>query len=300
MRALEAIVQAPVRQDVELFRHILDALPYPIFWKGRDLRYLGCNVAFARISGRVHPDAVVGLSDYELPWRKEDSDFYRACDQQVMESAQTLAECEEPVRGSEGVRRWTQTSKVPLRDDRGFVFGVLGLLVDVTQQRETQAHLQVALTAGEAANRMLKAQVAERELMQRALALSEMRLRTAVRGTQMTLFGLDAAGVFTFSDGGALSTLGHEPGWLVGHSIFDVFPDHPEILAQTRRALAGESFTGYISFDRIHYETRYAPIFDEAGTLTGVTGLAVDVSERVRYQEVLEAELERTRNQLLQ
>ncbi|AKJ07389.1 PAS domain S-box-containing protein [Archangium gephyra] len=300
MRALEAIVQAPVRQEAELFRHILDALPYPIFWKGRDLRYLGCNLAFARIAGHADPGAVVGLSDHELPWRKEDVDFYRACDKQVMESGQPLPECEEPVRDSDGARRWTQTSKVPLRDERGFVFGVLGILIDVTEQRETQERLQVALTAGEAANRMLKAQVVERESMQRALDLSELRLRTAVRGAQMTLWGLDAAGIFTFSDGGALVTLGFEPGWLVGHSIFDVYAGHPEILAQTRRALAGESFTGYISFEGIHYETRYSPVFDEAGTLTGVTGLALDVTERVRYHEMLEAELERTRNQLLQ
>jgi PAS domain S-box-containing protein len=300
MRALEAVIQAPVRQEAELFRHILDALPYPIFWKGRDLRYLGCNLAFARIAGCVDPNAVVGLSDYELPWRKEDSDFYRACDKQVLESGQPLPECEEPVRGSDGVQRWTQTSKVPLRDERGLVFGVLGILIDVTEQRETQERLQVALTAGEAANRMLKAQVSERESMQRALDLSEMRLRTAVRGAQMTIWGLDAAGIFTFSDGGALVTLGFEPGWLVGHSIFNIYAGHPEILAQARRALTGEAFTGYISFEGIHYETRYSPMFDEAGTLTGVTGIALDVTERVRYHEMLEAELERTRNQLLQ
>ncbi|MFE8602380.1 PAS domain-containing sensor histidine kinase [Archangium violaceum] len=300
MRALEAIIHAPVQQDAELFRNILDALPYPIFWKGRDLHYLGCNAAFARITGRADPDAVVGLSDYELPWRKEDADFYRACDQQVMESEQPLSECEETVRGSDGVARWTQTSKVPLRNERGFVFGVLGILVDVTERRETQERLQVALTAGEAANRMLKAQVAERELMQRALELSEMRLRTAVRGAQMTIWGWDAKGIFTFSDGGSLVTLGLEPGWLVGHSIFDVYAGHREILSQARRALAGESFTGYITFEGIHYETRYAPMFDETGALTGVTGLALDVTERVRYHEMLEAELERTRKQLLQ
>jgi PAS domain S-box-containing protein len=300
MRAREAVVQAAVRQEAELFRHILDALPYPIFWKGRDLHYLGCNAAFARITGHGAPGGVVGLTDYELPWRKEDSDFYRACDKQVMESGQALSECEEPVRGSDGQQRWTQTSKVPLRDERGAVFGVLGILIDVTDRREAQERFQVALTAGEAANRMLKAQVAERETMQRALALSELRLRTAVRGVQMTLWGLDAAGTFTFSDGGALASLGLEPGWLVGHSIFDIFASHPDIIEQARRALAGETFTGYITLEGIHYETRYSPVFDEAGTLTGVTGLALDVTERVRYHETLEAELERTRNQLLQ
>ncbi|MCY1081862.1 PAS domain-containing sensor histidine kinase [Archangium lansingense] len=300
MRAREAFVQAPVQEEAALFRRILDALPYPIFWKGRDLRYLGCNAAFASITGLASPDVVVGLTDYELPWRKEDADFYRACDQQVLQSGQPLPECEEPVRGSDGQQRWTQTSKVPLRDGEGAICGVLGILIDVTERREAQAQFQVALTAGEAANRMLRAQVAERETVQRALALSEMRLRTAIRGAQMTLWSLDTQGIITFSDGGALAPLGLEPGWLVGHSIFELYADQPDILAQTRRALSGESFTSHISFDGIHYETRFSPVFDESGTLTGAMGLAQDVTERVRYREMLEAELERTRNQLLQ
>ncbi len=46
-----------MRQEAALPRRILDALPYPIFWKGRDLRYLGCDAAFARLTGLEHPDA---------------------------------------------------------------------------------------------------------------------------------------------------------------------------------------------------------------------------------------------------
>lgn len=300
MRGRELSVQAPVRQEADLFRRLLDALPYPIFWKGRDLRYLGCNVAFARMAGRAHPDEVVGLSDYELPWRKEDSDFYRACDRQVMESGEPLSDCEEPIRDGDGRQRWTQTSKVPLRDEHGALFGVLGILVDVTARREAQEQLQVALAAGDAANRLLKAQVAEREGMQRALAASEMRLRTVVRGAQMAIWTLDTAGTFTFQDGGAFGALGLDPDFLAGQSIFEVFGEHPDVPEHARRALAGESTTGYVSFPGFHYETRYTPVYDEAGTLTGAIGIAMDVTERVHYHEMLELELERTRAQLLQ
>jgi PAS domain S-box-containing protein len=300
MRSHEAAVQASVRQEAGLLRRILDALPYPIFWKGRDLRYLGCNVAFARISGLENPDAVVGLTDYALPWRKEDSEFYRACDRQVLETGEPLPECEEPVRGSDGRQRWTQTSKVPLRDEHGAIVGVLGILVDVSARREAQEQLQVAMAASEAANAMLKSQVAEREAMQRALATSELRLRTAVRGAQMVIWALDPRGTFTFADGGGLASLGLSPETLVGSSVFDFYEGMPEITGQARRALAGESFTAYTSVSNLHFETRYTPVFDEAGVLTGAIGIATDVTERVRYHELLEAELEGTRKQLLQ
>lgn len=294
------VVQSVVRREAELLRLVLDALPYPIFWKGKDLRFLGCNVAFARIAGLSHPDAVVGLTDYEMPWRKEDSDFYRACDLDVLESGIPFAECEEPIRGKDGEQRWSQTSKVPLKDAQGNVLGVLGILVDITARREAQEQIQVSIIAGEAANRLLAAQVAEREAMREALATSEMRLRTAVRGAQMNIWALDSSGIFTFSDGGALAQLGLRPGQVVGYSIFDIFAESPAILENARRALKGEAFTCYIEFSGIHYETRYTPVFDEAGTLTGVIGIALDVTERIRYNEMLEAELGRTRGQLLQ
>lgn len=300
MRSRDATTPTSGSQDAELLRRILDALPYPIFWKGKDLRYLGCNVAFARIAGREHPDGVVGLSDYELPWRKEDSDFYRACDRQVLETGEPLPYLEEPIRGSDGRQWWTQTSKVPLRDGAGSIQGVLGLLVDVTARREAQEQLRVAVAASEAVNGMLKAQMVEREAMARALATSELRLRTAVRGAQMIIWALDAQGVFTFSDGGGLAALGLKPGQVVGQSVFDVYRDVPDILANTRRALAGEAFIYDTEVAGIHYETRYTPVYDESGALTGVIGISTDITERVRYHERLEAELERTRGQLLQ
>jgi PAS domain S-box-containing protein len=302
MRSSEAVVQMPVRQepDAELFRCILDALPYPIFWKGAELRYLGCNSAFARVAGLAHPDAVVGLTDYDLPWRKEDSDFYRSCDREVLRTGEPLPEFEEPVRDRDGWQRWTQTRKVPLRDERGGVYGVLGILIDVTGRHEAQEQLQMALAAGAAANRLLKAQVRERESMQRALATSEMRLRTAVRGARMIIWALDAQGTFTFSDGGGLASLGLLPGQLVGLSLFELYRDNPDIVRQARRALAGETFAGYTLFEGMRYETHYTPVFDEGGVLTGAIGIATDVEERVRYHEMLEEELERTRGQLLQ
>jgi CheY-like chemotaxis protein len=48
-------------------RNIADALPFSIFWRGRDFRYLGCNEFFARAAGLTSTDAVAGLSDDDMP-----------------------------------------------------------------------------------------------------------------------------------------------------------------------------------------------------------------------------------------
>jgi|GEM_PF-5363647 len=281
-------------------RLILDALIHPLFWKGADLRYLGCNRAFARLAGMT-PEDVVGLNDHDMPWRDAAEDYQRS-DRQVLATGLPLAEFEERVRGVDGTDHWTQTSKVPLFDARGRVIGVLGALVDVTERREERIRLlEVALTEGEVANRLLREQASEREAMERALAQSEMRLRTAVRGAHLILWSLDARGVFTFVDGGGLASMGLKPEQLVGESIFEILAGEPKVLAQTRLALSGVTTTEVSTVaSNIHYETRYTPVFDDQGQLTGTIGLATDVTDRVKAREQLELELERTRAQLLQ
>ena len=137
------------------------------------------------------------------------------------------------------------------------------------------------------------------EATQRALELSELRLRAVVSGAQVILWSLDAQGRFTFSEGGGLRALGLEPGQVVGLSVFDVYRDAPDILAHTRRALAGESIKEFTVSHGIRYETHLTPVFDAAGAVAGLIGVATDVTERLRQREELEAELERTRGQLL-
>ena len=62
---------------------LLEGLPYRIFWKDRDLVYRGCNHLLARDAGRQTPDAVIGTTDHDLAWPREEARFYRQCDRQV-------------------------------------------------------------------------------------------------------------------------------------------------------------------------------------------------------------------------
>ena len=45
----------------------------------------------------------------------------------------------------------------------------------------------------------------------------------------MSVFSLDADGIFTTSEGKGLETLGLAPGQVVGQSMFDLYADDPAI-----------------------------------------------------------------------
>jgi len=120
-----------------LLRMVMDNIPQAIFWKDRDLVYLGCNERFARDAGYASPDEMVGRSDYDMAWA-EFAELYRADDRQVMERDAPKLNFEEPIQtvGGEG---WLRTCKIPLHDGEGNVVAVLGMYEDITAQKQAEA-----------------------------------------------------------------------------------------------------------------------------------------------------------------
>ncbi|HEY0720428.1 MAG TPA: response regulator, partial [Gammaproteobacteria bacterium] len=126
--------------------------PSHIFWKDRNSVYLGCNRIFARSTGLDSPEAIVGLSDSDLPWHAL-AEEYRRDDHAVMESGLPRIGYEEKIIDAHGEERWARTSKVPLTDINGEVFGVLGTFEDITYQKCAERELLAAKEQAEEANR---------------------------------------------------------------------------------------------------------------------------------------------------
>lgn len=135
-------VQEELRRSRELLRLVLDTIPQAVFWKDRESRYLGCNRTFAKLAGLPAPDAIVGLSDFDLPWQRSESEAYRADDRAVVESARAKLHIIESQLTAEGVLTWVDTSKAPLFDEAGRAFGVLGVYDDITERRRLEEELQ--------------------------------------------------------------------------------------------------------------------------------------------------------------
>ena len=103
-------VEDELRVQEELLDNIIDHVPASIFWKDRQLVYLGCNQMLAKQAGFDRSTQVIGKSDYDLPWKKEEADFFRACDRQVMETAQPMLDIEESQQQADG--RWPPGDRV--------------------------------------------------------------------------------------------------------------------------------------------------------------------------------------------
>jgi PAS domain S-box-containing protein len=126
-----------LQRSQQLLRMVIDNIPQAIFWKDRNLTYLGCNERFARDAGLASPDLIIGKTDHELAWA-EFADLYRADDRQVMELDTPKLNFEEPIQTVDG-EGWLRTSKIPLHDGDGVVVAVLGMYEDITAQKQAEA-----------------------------------------------------------------------------------------------------------------------------------------------------------------
>ncbi len=112
---------------LEGLRTIFDALPLRIFWKDRNCSYRGCNAAFAADAGLSSAAQVVGMTDYDLAWSRQEADLYRECDQRAMWTDSPCLNLQESQLQASGRSVLIETSRVPLHDGYGKVTGLVGL-----------------------------------------------------------------------------------------------------------------------------------------------------------------------------
>jgi anti-anti-sigma regulatory factor len=128
---------SPLALAPKMLQLAMDHLPQTVFWKNRDLVYLGCNQRFAHDALLDTPSAIIGKTDYDMPWKAQ-AELYRADDRLVIDSGQPKLHFEEPQSRPDGTTSWLRTSKIPLLDDAGQIVGILGMYEDITAHKQVE------------------------------------------------------------------------------------------------------------------------------------------------------------------
>ncbi|MBE0691422.1 MAG: PAS domain S-box protein, partial [Anaerolineae bacterium] len=127
--------------------------------------------------------------------------------------------------------------------------------------------------------------ITERLQAEEALRESEQRLRAIINYAPVILFELDEHGTFVLSEGKGLRSLGIEPLVVNGSNALEVLAHHPAITQRIERALSGETVEFIFDDDNVVFRMNFTPVKQESEQVTGVIGVATDVTEQIRARD---------------
>lgn len=261
--------QEDLRRERSLLRTVIDNLPDGIYAKDRQGRKTLTNPADLRNAGLSDPAQALGKTDMEV----FAPDFARqthADDCAVMDSGAPLLRREEMLISPDGNKRWLLTSKIPVRNERGEVIGLVGIGRDIT----------------------------ERKQIEQALRESEARLRAVFENSPIGILTTDTDGLVTAINTAYLRIIGGE-----GHADEIVGKVKMPELESMKRAKTQRLWRGL--FERakpfkveMTFETTFgkpltaaysaAPLVDENGRVTGSVVCIEDLSEYYRARQTAE------------
>jgi PAS domain S-box-containing protein len=244
----------------------LSNVPASIFWKDLNSVFLGANRRFASDTGIQDPQELVGKTDYDLAWTREQADFYRACDRKVMESGEPMLNIEESQLQANGEKIELLTNKVPLFDEAGQVTGMLGIYMDVTPLKDAEATLRK----------------------------SEARLQTLFDSAAEFIFVINPEGVIIKANRYVYNRSGYKEDEVIGKNIKNFFTEESKTICDCN--FPGLREHGYNRADIefackdgnvIQMECSATAVPDDEGNFTTFLIIQRDMTERKRPADAL-------------
>lgn len=129
----EAALSSNQEKTQSTLENILAHMPGHVYWKDKNGVYLGCNNRQAQSVGFQYGYEIVGKTDFDLPWGKNQAELFRQNDLHIMQTGETeIIEEKAQVKGKDAI---FLSHKSPMRNKKGEITGVLGISIDITDRK---------------------------------------------------------------------------------------------------------------------------------------------------------------------
>ena len=128
-----------VKNAKDELQMIMDSVPAIITYKDTESKIIRANKTMAN-SLKISVKDIVGKTTEEL-FSKEQAEKMRKDDREVIVSGKPKRDIIQPYTTPDGIR-WLITDKIPYKDKKGKITGVIGLSKDITVQRKSEKELK--------------------------------------------------------------------------------------------------------------------------------------------------------------
>ncbi|MCK9391350.1 MAG: PAS domain S-box protein [Syntrophales bacterium] len=270
--AIEDITERKRAEEViknnMMFQQVLmDAVPSPIFHKDAAGVYIGGNKAFERYLG-LSPEQFIGKTVYDLS-PVDLAEIYDKADRELLNNpgVQTY---EASVVYADGTRRNVVFNKASFTNAEGKIAGLIGVILDITERKKAEE----------------------------ALRDSEHRLHTLVQTIPDLIWMKDKDGVYLscntmferFFGAKEADIVGKTDYDFVNRELADAFRKHDNKAMAAGKTTSNEEWITFASDGhRSFLDTIKTPIYDAWGTLSGVLGIARDITDRMSVDRIRKA-----------
>lgn len=251
-------VEEALERERDRLRTLIDNLPDVVFIKDSDFRLVAANRAFLRHFGAATEQEVVGKIDFDY-CPPDLAQQYRADDERVIIHGESLINREEEIPSDNNGRISILTTKVPLRDSRGQLIGLIGICRDISERKHSEE----------------------------ALKHSEWLYHSLVDNLPVNVIRKDVEGRITYVNASVCQLLGMTLSETLGKTDYDFFPR--ELAEKYRRDDQQVMETGATFSDieenrsgdrKSWFEVRKTPIRDPADRIVGSQVIFWDVTQR--------------------
>jgi PAS domain S-box-containing protein len=263
-RTIHVLKDITDRREAERrYRELFDSIQEGLFFATPDGRFLDVNDAMVRMLGYTSREELLraDVSTHLYPAPESRERFLNALAERGV-----LRNYEETLRRKDGSLLHTLQNITAVRDARGRIVQIRGLMLDVTDQKSFQSQLQ-----------------RERDFNQKIL-----------NTTQSMILVLDTAGLISYANRRCYEA-GYQESELIGHRLLDwIEPSHQEDLEAALETTANGHQVENIEL-RVrrsdgsmgHFSISLSPMRDEQNTVNSIVVVMTDITDAALLQAKL-------------
>jgi len=136
------LLEKSLLNQYKLLQNIIDTVPVRIFWKDVKGQYLGANELFLKDTKLSSLNQLIGKTENDLIWDEEEISNHIKDDEEIIKSGESKIQYEETRKDESGEISILSASKVPLKDDKGRIIGIVGSYEDITKRKNLEYKLE--------------------------------------------------------------------------------------------------------------------------------------------------------------
>lgn len=121
-------------KERSLLTTLMENLPYNIYFKDLDSRFIAVSRTLAEVHGRKDPSELIGLTDRDL-FSSEHAEGALADECKIINTGEPIIDLEEKETWPDREDTWVSTTKMPLCDAEGNIIGTFGISRDITEKK---------------------------------------------------------------------------------------------------------------------------------------------------------------------